>query len=897
MITKLKYFSNKFFKRSEFGYISIASLFIVIVSGILLSLVYNVKQPFVSVTSMILVSESGSIIRNIHYWSGNVFIVTLLLHVVYHLLKKSEEEISFWRWSRLVLLLVASFYAMISGFILKGDNDSLSAFFVLKSLFDSIPLIGRFLSSVIIGSDEKNFMILFVHHSITATVSIIILNFEHSKIVWGEKKIFTLTTFVIILLGFTLQPQIQDFNTINLKGPWYFVGFQEMLSLVGYPVVTVVIVSFVLILFGVLPGLSKILRRKSKLLLLSILLIYCVLIFKGILSNRENGKLIFSITNNPSFSFNFIPELKTLFQNEKPEINLETKILGRPEGCVYCHKNITGLKGYHKIDSIGCYSCHGGNAFSINKDIAHKGVYLVPGNFSNSSRTCGFCHSELDSRVKKSLMNSMSGVVAVDKFVFDEDNDLNRKYEISSVGFSPVEKHLRNLCASCHLGTEKKQSADYNENSRGGGCTACHLSYTDSSLISLGNYRDGKQFEFHPDISLIVHNNACYGCHSRSGRISTSYAGLTEVSAKELHIPDSLYTTFKDGRLFKKTTPDVHFEFGIECIDCHTSGELMGDGKEYGHKDDALYVQCVDCHNNGNVNVCDSGSFDYETQKIVSLRNIIYRGSKIVQTQKKSIPLYNVVIKNDGKQYFIYKNTPLKNILLKSPKDVCTNKLHYNLECNTCHSSWAYQCNSCHTEFDPSAISIDLLTEQKVKGEWIESFSSIYYDLPALGVKELNEGKKYAIFIPGMIIKIKRPEGREIFKRLFAPVSPHTIRRESRSCQSCHFTPGALGLGMGEFVFSNDGNTLTFSPRQKNLDDGLPEDAWTGFLKERKDISTTRTNCRSLNLTEQQTILEVGVCLTCHSEKLFITSEKVFSLDERKKQIQPQCKTLNNLIK
>ena len=897
MIKKLKYILNKFFTKSEFGYISIASLFVVIVSGILLSLTYEVKQPFVSLVSMILLSEPGSIIRNIHYWSGNIFIITLLLHIVSHLLKDSEVRMGFWQWSRLVFLLMVSFYAMISGFILKGDSDSISAFFVLKSLFDSIPLIGQFLSSVITGSDEKNLMILFVHHSITTTIFIIILNFEHSKIIWGEKKIFALTTFTIILLSFTLQPQFQDFNAVNLKGPWYFVGFQEALSLVAYPVIIVVAVSFGLILFGVLPILGETLRQKNKLLLLGMLLIYCVLTFKGILSDKGSEGLASPVTGSSPFSFNLMPELRTLFQNEKPEINLEKKILGRSEGCIYCHQNIKGLTGYHRTDSIGCYSCHGGNAFSINKNIAHSGIYKVPGNLSNSFRTCGFCHPELDSRVRNSLMNSMSGVVAVNKFVFDENSDLNKKFEISYIGFSPAERHLRNLCASCHLGTEKKHSADYDESSRGGGCISCHLSYNDSSRISLSNYRYGKQYEFHPDISLKVHNNACYGCHSRSGRISTSYAGLAEVTNKELHIPDSLYITFKDGRVFKKTTSDIHFESGIECIDCHNSRELMGDGNKYVHKEDVVTVQCVDCHNSGSVNICDSVGLDYETQKIVSLRNIVYGDSKIVRTQKKSIPLYNIVIKNNGKKYFIYKNTSSKDLLLKSPKNVCTNKLHHNLECNTCHSSWAYQCTGCHTEHNPSGISIDLLTEQKVKGEWVESFSNIYYDLPTLGVRELNEDKKYAIFIPGMIIKINEEGRRQIFKRLFAPVSPHTIRRESRSCQSCHFNPKALGLGTGEFVFVNAGSTLTFLPLQKNLDDGLPEDAWTGFLTERKDISATRTNCRSLNVTEQKAILEVGVCLTCHSEKLFITPENVFSLNERKKQIQPQCKTLNDLVK
>lgn len=895
-MTKSKYILNKIFRRSEAGYISIALLLILIVSGILLSLVYDAKQPFVSVTSMLLISESASIIRNIHYWSGNLFIIALFFHMISHLLRNSETEISLWRWTRLIFVLVASFYAMISGFILKGDSDSISAFFVLKSLFESIPLIGQFLASVMVGADEKNFTILFIHHSITATLLIVLFNFEHSKAVWGEKKTFAFTTLTILFLGFTLQPKLQDFNAVNLKGPWYFVGLQEILSVVSYPIIIIAVISLGLILLGLLPSLNQANRQRVKWILLAGMLIYCIFIFKGVLYDSDNKKFTLSLTDNSLFSFYLIPELRTLFQNEKPEINSEKKILGRLEGCIYCHQNVKGLSGYHRADSIGCYSCHSGNAFSINKDVAHNGIYKVPGNLSNSRHTCGFCHPELDARVKNSLMNSMSGVVSIDKFVFDENDNLNKKFEISSIGFSPAEKHLRNLCASCHLGTEKKQAKDYDENSRGGGCIACHLAYTDSSRAGLNDYRRGNQYEFHPDISQKVHNNACFGCHSRSGRISSSYVGLAEVVSKEIGVPDSIYTAFKDGRVFRKIVPDVHSELGIECIDCHNSRELMGDGNSYVHKEDAIIIQCVDCHNNGIVNVCDSTGFDYETQKISSLRGISYGDSKIVQSKKKSIPLYNVVIKNNGERYFVYKNTPSKNILLKPPKIICTNKLHQNLECNSCHSSWAYQCLGCHTTYNPSGVSIDLLSERETKGEWIEGFFDIYYNLPTLGVREMNDGKKYTIFAPGMIIKISN-QGKNIFKRLFAPVSPHTIRRESRDCQSCHFNPSAFGFGAGKFAFVEGGSRLIFLPLRKNLDDGLPDDAWTGFLEEPKDISATRTNCRPLNITEQKMILEVGVCLTCHSDRLFITSENVFSLNERKKQIQPYCKTLDGLIR
>ena len=48
-----------------------------------------------------------------------------------------------------------------------------------------------------------------------------------------------------------------------------------------------------------------------------------------------------------------------------------------------------------------------------------------------------------------------------------------------------------------------------------------------------------------------------------------------------------------------------------------------------------------------------------------------------------------------------------------------------------------------------------------------------------------------------------------LFVRGFAPLSPHTVGA-SRSCESCHRSDRALGLGTGG-----------------ELQDGLPADAWT----------------------------------------------------------------------
>jgi hypothetical protein len=55
-----------------------------------------------------------------------------------------------------------------------------------------------------------------------------------------------------------------------------------------------------------------------------------------------------------------------------------------------------------------------------------------------------------------------------------------------------------------------------------------------------------------------------------------------------------------------------------------------------------------------------------------------------------------------------------------------------------------------------------------------------------------------------------------------------------------------------------------FEPEADLARDGLPADAWTGFLESPRPRSTTRTDARAFTPEEQQRILRVGACLTCH---------------------------------
>ncbi len=95
---------------------------------------------------------------------------------------------------------------------------------------------------------------------------------------------------------------------------------------------------------------------------------------------------------------------------------------------------------------------------------------------------------EFHKEFNKSLMNTMSGVISVNRFAFDEINKPVGLFNVKNLTQSNADNHLRNLCASCHLGNEKTEFGPITELSRGGGCNACHLNYRDKAIEQLNNY-------------------------------------------------------------------------------------------------------------------------------------------------------------------------------------------------------------------------------------------------------------------------------------------------------------------------------------------------------------------------------------------------------------------------
>lgn len=541
--------------------------------------------------------------------------------------------------------------------------------------------------------------------------------------------------------------------------------------------------------------------------------------------------------------------------------------------CVSCHAQVTGMGEVHS--AIGCATCHFGNSNAKGIEDAHKGMVTIPGNASNMEKACGICHSEAVLNIQASMMSTNNGIVSVNKYIFGELETPDGFEHISDIGNGAADEHLRNLCSRCHLGYEKKHTGPVDELTRGGGCNACHLNYsTEGKQAHLSYLNDNQNLpQTHPSLDLNITNDHCFGCHSRSGRISTNYEGFHEtLLSKEIMDGVEGYRTLQDDRVFKYISEDVHHTKGLLCIDCHTYTDVMGDGKQYAHEEDAVKVSCEDCH--GEIkNTVRKDELDAINRRIYTSRN--YNHPNMLMTAIDSIPILNTSINSKGETSLISKKDGMEHSLTQLSSSCSREFGHQDLTCASCHNAWAPQCIGCHVDFDERAEGYDLLTRKYKQGSWIEYAGEFLVGPPTMAVSEKNGEREIQSAIPGMIFTLDQSgfEGKNAsdttFHRLFAPASPHTTAAEGRDCKSCHNNPVALGYGRGEMKFVSDKNTphWTFEAEYANLpQDGLPSDAWIGFLKDGGPNSSTRLTFRPLSVKEQQRVLTIGACLTCHEQ-------------------------------
>lgn len=491
--------------------------------------------------------------------------------------------------------------------------------------------------------------------------------------------------------------------------------------------------------------------------------------------------------------------------------------------------------------------------------------FINPGDYRVAPKTCGggdfegSCHAEAVEVTLRSTMAHTSGEITVARYragkqetphglfgavaLTDAQADPSNACQAASLGvFDPPpidvastdpanaptvgnaqDQYMVKSCFRCHLHDfgENRFPGDF----RSSGCTGCHMTYADDGLSQSADPTINKFTAPHPrkhELTLSPPTEQCTHCHYRGGRIGISYQGYREkpgqgltpphvdVLGVALHAHDAnFYLTDEDNTNdWDETPPDVHFEAGMHCVDCHTLDDVHGDGHIYADTQCAVSSECTDCH----------GTVREYAQPGSDRNNLYYKDEKLfLRTKVGGVELevpQTLDVVTPGHPGYSSRAAFAMGV----EPDLSGNSSGFShtdeIECYTCHAGWTPSCYGCHVTVDLTKFTPYHTTGVEQPGSssgtrrWIQlndmvllrnSDGMIAPSMPAerffmtlLGIDEeatAREGTPQTkLLIESTPRSFTFPDGRTIAAFGQRAFNPHTTRRRSQfmACDRCH---------------------------------------------------------------------------------------------------------------
>jgi len=507
-------------------------------------------------------------------------------------------------------------------------------------------------------------------------------------------------------------------------------------------------------------------------------------------------------------------------------------------------------------------------------------------------QACGTCHEDQVGRMTSSQMFTNAGMIAQIQATWEgevlgtvfaareaslwaPDGSEIRHVSVASLDGLAGELY-RKFCSRCHLALA---DVDPTVPGHAAGCAACHFPFGDDDAYQGGDrtVRGRAPHSATHAMQGLPPMAACARCHHRSGRTALSYQGLMDGNNALVPTRNGRPGPLEgsDARTFTHIAADVHFDAGMECIDCHTAREVMGDGYAHASMEGQLEVRCEDCHGDGARRPQFEEVWRESDAPIRESRQYarpLSPGTRAALTSKGRP--YSNVVESQGKIVLTTKRT---GKMLTSP--VITGSAahtivgHGRLECSACHSRAVPQCFGCHTSYDKRESSWDFVKDEDSAGAFAETEDvRTLYPFPLAlngrgGIAPVTPGcQTFVTVIEGDGLRsldesVARYQGRRQLR--FVPFYSHNTGRRAVGCSECHGDPTFLGFGQHIL----EGNAV----RSTLLCERNSEKALDGFLsmtggRVLAHAAISRAGARPLQEKEVHRALRVNLCLVCHEQ-------------------------------
>jgi Ca2+-binding EF-hand superfamily protein len=527
---------------------------------------------------------------------------------------------------------------------------------------------------------------------------------------------------------------------------------------------------------------------------------------------------------------------------------------GADSGCLTCHQ---GIEDMHLEARLGCVDCHGGNPTASAKSEAHvcppqvriedervpaleKDLPWIqfrnPMDLRVAEKTCGRCHASVYAGLRASLHGTTAGHLSDGYYemgllptrasrysVFPEKGSSGDQEDLRELLQPPafqdrlprdrIRSHYTDLarkeCMQCHLwsqGRAVRGRVGFDGDYRGAGCAACHVAYALDGLSESSDPCAVRTEPGHPrrhEMTRAPTTQTCASCHYGDASIGLHFRGLSQLPPNAPGGPSVPGTT---DQLLNRAfylddptivPPDVHHERGMHCIDCHTAGDVMGDGRLHGKMEHAVEISCTACH----------GTFSevstLVTERGTPLEHLRWNGDQLVLRSKV-----------DGREHVVPQAAhvldPTRPEFNREAARAMTTA-HAAVECYTCHAAWNVNFLGFHFSRHEQLTQLDLLSGKRTPGR-VTTQEKVFATWKSFYVGR-NERGALAPYLTGFSTmgSVWDEQGRLVLDQVM-PVTaaglsgmsmihhqPHSTRPTARSCVECHRTGATWGLGSSNF--------------------------------------------------------------------------------------------------
>lgn len=219
------------FAAIKWGELCLVSLYLSVVTGIIVALQYQAETPYFSTAGMDVLVPFGTFWRSLHFFSSQGFFVFSLVHLLAIFINKTYLSMSWGKWLPLICSIPLALLLLFSGYVLRGDATGEMAGLIAENICLSVPFVGELLNNLLFSVTTEGMKRVYANHIVGFGVVWGILCWDHVRKYRANMQNHGLLLSFFFMLSLIIDAPMEPeaLSATHIAGPWFFLGLQELL--------------------------------------------------------------------------------------------------------------------------------------------------------------------------------------------------------------------------------------------------------------------------------------------------------------------------------------------------------------------------------------------------------------------------------------------------------------------------------------------------------------------------------------------------------------------------------------------------------------------------------------------------------------------------------------------